>query len=218
LKQVFIREFRNYWGNRYEALQGLAVFVVVCALFPLGVKPSAETLTVMAPAVLWGSALLACVFGLETLYRQEIRDGWLEQVATSIWPLPLLLGIKLLMHWCFTGLPVCLASLLVGYSFGLSNQAAAVAALSLALGTPALIGLGSVAAALTANLTGGAMLSALLVLPLYVPVMVFGASAIELAQNGGESAAPLYLLGCFLLLTACLAPLASAAALRAVAE
>lgn len=218
VKHIVYREVRNYWSNRYEALQGLAVFVVVCAMFPLGVKPSADTLAVMAPAVLWGSALLACVFGLETLYRQEIRDGWLEQVATSTWPLPLLLGIKLFTHWCFTGLPVCLASLMVGYSLGLSSEATGVAAISLALGTPALIGLGSIAAALTANLTGGAMLSALLVLPLYVPVMVFGASAIELAQNGGESTAPLYLLSCFLLLTLCLAPLASAMALRAVAE
>lgn len=218
MKTILGRELRNYWGNRYEAMQGVAVFVVVCALFPLGVKPSNETLIVMAPAVLWAAALLACVFGLETLFRQELRDGWLEQVATSVWPLPLLLGLKLLMHWCFTGLPVCLASLFVGYSLGLSSEATGVAALSLALGTPALVGLGSVAAALTANLTGGAMLSALLVLPLYVPVMVFGASAIELAQNGGESTAPLYLLGCFLLLTMCLAPLASAAALHAVAE
>lgn len=218
LRAVIARELQAYWLSRYEALQSLAVFAVVVVLFPLGLDPEPTQLALIAPAVLWGSALLACVFGLETLFRQELRDGWLDQALTGRWPLPLLLAIKLAVHWLYSGAPICLAAGAAGLALGLSDAAAHVAMLSLLLGTPTLVGLGSVAAALTANLTGGAMLSALLVLPLYVPVLVFGASAITLAQAGQGAQAPLYLLGCLLLMTLMLAPLASAVALRAVSE
>ncbi len=212
------RELRSYWLSRFEALQCLAVFCVVMLLFPLGVDPEPELLRTMAPAVIWGSALLACVFGLETLFRQDMRDGWLEQASTSVWPLPLLLALRLVAHWLFTGLPVCVAGVISAAGLGMSTEAVAATGWCLLLGTPSLVGLGSVAAALTANLTGGAMLSALLVLPLYVPVLVFGASGIATAQAGQGVEASLYLLGCSLLLTILLAPLASAAALRVISE
>lgn len=212
------RELRSYWLSRFEALQCLAVFCVVMLLFPLGVDPEPALLRQMAPAVIWGSALLACVFGLETLFRQDMRDGWLEQAVTSIWPLPLLLALRLLAHWIFTGVPVCLAGVISAAGLGMSAESIAVTAYCLLLGTPTLVGLGSVAAALTANLTGGAMLSALLVLPLYIPVLVFGASGIAAAEQGHDAQASLYLLGCSLLLTVLLAPIASAAALRVVSE
>lgn len=212
------RELRSYWLSRFEALQCLAVFCVVNLLFPLGVDPEPALLRTMAPAIIWGSALLACVFGLETLFRQDIRDGWLEQAVTSIWPLPLLLALRLLAHWLFTGLPVCIAGFISAAGLGMSHDGIWVTVYCLLLGTPTLVGLGSVAAALTANLTGGAMLSALLVLPLYIPVLVFGASGIAAAEQGQDPQASLYLLACSLLLTVLLAPIASAAALRVVSE
>lgn len=218
LSALLLRELRSYWLNRYEALQAVAVFAVVVLLFPLALDPEPTLLAKMAPAILWGSALLACVFGLETLFRQDVREGWLEQALTSIWPLPLLLALRLLAHWLFTGAPVCVAAILAAAGLGLNSEAIVVTVWSLALGTPTLVGLGSVAAALTAGLTGGAMLSALLVLPLYVPVLVFGGNAIAMAQSGQAAEGPLYFLACSLLLTLLLAPLASAAALRAVTE
>ncbi|MEN8719559.1 MAG: heme exporter protein CcmB [Oceanococcaceae bacterium] len=215
---LWIRELRSYWQSRFEALQCLAVFSVVLLLFPLGVDPEPELLRLMAPAVIWGSALLACVFGLETLFRQDLREGWLEQAQTSIWPLPLLLALRMVAHWMFTGVPVVLAGVLGAAALGMSEPGIRAVGWSLLLGTPSLVALGSVAAALTANLTGGAMLSALLVLPLYVPVLIFGASAIALAEAGQGTDASLYLMGCSLLLSILLAPLASAAALKVVAE
>lgn len=218
MRRLLERELRSYWQSRFEALQCLAVFGVVTVLFPLGVDPEPALLRTMAPAIIWGSALLACVFGLETLYRQEMREGWLEQACTSVWPLPLLLLIRLVAHWLFTGLPICIAGVIYALGLGLSPDAVKVTAFGLLMGTPALVGLGSVAAALTANLTGGAMLSALLVLPLYVPILVFGASGISTAQAGQDAEASLYLLACSLLVSTLLAPVASAAALRVVSE
>lgn len=212
------REWQRYWLRRGDALQAPLIFVVVCILFPLGGVPSPEHLARYAPAVIWAAALLACVFGLEALYRQEMTEGWVDATLLSGWPLPIPLLIKALMHWVFTGLPVVLLAWPMGQALYFPAEALKPLIASLILGTPTLVLLGGIGAGLTAGMGRGGLLTSLILLPLYVPILIFGAGAGVAAHDGLPVGAQLYLLAILLVLALFLAPWATSAALKISSE
>jgi heme exporter protein B len=189
-------------------------FVIVVSLFPLAIGPESALLRRIAPGVVWVAALLAVLLTLPRLFAQDHADGTLEQLATSPYPLVGIAAGKIAAHWLTAGLPLTLLSPLLGLQFGLDGRELALLAAGLMLGTPVLSMLGAIGAALTLGVRGGAMLMALLVLPLYVPVLIFGAGAVEAAAAGIDFRANLLLLGAALLLGAVAAPFAAAAAIR----
>ncbi len=197
-----------------ELANPLAFFVMVITLFPLGVSPEPEVLAGMAPGVLWIAALLATLLGLEALFRRDRDDGSLEQMVLRAEPLYLPVLARMMAHWLVTGLPLTLLVPLLGGMLNLPPEARWPMMLGLALGTPILVLLGGVGAALTVGLRTGGVLLALLVLPLFVPVLILGVSAAELAASGLDPAGPLLWLaaGASFALTA--VPFAIAAALR----
>ncbi len=188
-------------------------YVIVVTLFPLGVGPDSVLLRALGPGVLWVAALLASLLALPRLFAMDFADGTLEQMALSPYPLPALISGKIAAHWLATGLPLVAASPLLGLQFGLGGDELVVLALGLLLGTPTLSLLGAIGAALTLGLRSGALL-ALLVLPLYVPVLIFGAGAVDAVRTGLGASAQLSLLGAGLLAALVGAPLAAAAAVR----
>ncbi|SFV17449.1 heme exporter protein CcmB [Pseudoduganella namucuonensis] len=204
--------------RRADALGTLTFFVMVCTLFPLGVGPEPETLRAIAPGVLWVAALLAGTLSLGRLFAQDHADGTLEQLLLSSEPLPLIVAGKAAAHWVVSGLPLVLLSPLLALQFGLSPEALAMLAVSLLVGTPVLSLVGAVAAALTLGVRGGGVLVALLVLPLYAPVLIFGAGAVAAQAGGGPGDAHLLLLAAALVGSVALAPWAAAAALRISVE
>ncbi len=208
------RDLRIAWRRRTDTLAALIFFLMVSSLFPLAVGPEPQTLRLMAGGVVWVAALLAGMLSLSRLFNDDLADGTLEQLLLSPHPLALLVGGKVLAHWIGSGLLVTLAAPVIALQYGLPADATAVLVVSLLLGTPILSLVGAVTAALTVGLRGGAMLLALLVLPLCVPVLVFGAGAVQAVQAGQGVAAHLSLLGAGLLLSLAVAPIACAQALR----
>lgn len=196
----------------------LFFFVIVASLFPLGVGPEPELLRRLAPGILWVGALLATLLSLPRLFADDLRDGTLEQLALSPEPLALVVLGKVLAHWLLSGLPLTLLAPLLGLQFDLAGDALAMLALSLLVGTPALSGIGAIGAALTLGVRGGGVLLSLLVLPLYIPVLIFGAGAVEATIGGLGAEAQLSLLGALTLGGVFFAPWASAAALRIALE
>ncbi len=205
--QVAIRRFG-------ELLQPLFFFVIVCSLFPLALSPRPALLTEIAPGVIWVAALLATLLSMEGLFKTDFEDGSLEQLAVSRHPLPLLMLARVCAHWLMAGLPLVIVAPLIARMFFVPVDALAALMLSLLLGTPVLILLGTVGAALTVSLRRGGVLLSLLVLPLMVPVLVFGARAIDLAVQGAPVNGPLLLLASLLALAVSLVPFATAAAIR----
>ena len=201
-----------------EVLTVVFFFVVVAALFPLAVGPERTTLRMLAPGVLWVGALLASLLALNRLFEADHRDGTLEQMLLSGTPLTLLVVAKIAAHWVLCGLPLVLLAPLLGVLFDLSGDALGVLALSLLIGTPVLSCLGAIGAALTLGLRGGGVLLALLVLPLFVPVLVFGAGAVEAQASGLGSQAHFSILLAMLLPAAFFGPWACASALRIALE
>ena len=204
--------------RRADVLTVFFFFVVAASLFPLGVGPETALLRAMGAGVIWVSALLAALLSLNRLFAADYADGTLEQMALSPRPLALLALGKALAHWIATGLPLTLIAPLIGVQYGLSGEALVALMIALLLGTPVLSLIGSIGAALTLGLRGGGALLALLVLPLYIPVLVFGAGAVESVTGGLSAEAHFSILGALLLLTLVLAPLATAAALRIALE
>lgn len=192
----------------------LVFFVLVVALFPLGLEPSPATLLQIGPGVIWVAALLATLLSLDAVFRSDYQDGSLEQLALSHHPLPLLCLAKMLAHWLTTGLPLVLAAPLLAQLMQLPPSALPVLVLGLLLGTPVLSLVGSIGVSLTVALPRGGMLLALLILPLYTPVLIFASRAVNQAAAGLPYAANLYLLGALLVVSLVLAPLAVAAGLR----
>ncbi len=211
---VFTRDLRVSARRRADTLAALAFFAMVSSLFPLGIGPEPQALRAMAGGVLWIAALLASLLAMARLFSDDHADGTLEQLLLSPHPLPLLVLGKVAAHWVGSGGLLTLAAPVIAVPYGLGLEATAVLVAGLFLGTPVLSLLGAVAAALTVGLRGAALLLALLVLPLCVPVLVFGAGAVDAAQAGQSAAAHLSLLGAALLASLALAPLACAAALR----
>lgn len=212
------REVRLAARRRADALGTLVFFVLVSALFPLAVGPEPAQLRAIAPGVLWVGALLAATLALPRLFERDHHDGTLEHLLLATEPLPWLLLAKAVAHWFTTGLPLVLLAPVLALQYDLDTAATTTLCTSLLLGTPTLSLLGSIGAALTLGLRNGAVLLALLVLPLQVPVLVFGAGAVLARQGGLGAQAHLLMLGALLCAATVLAPWASAAALRLAVE
>ena len=200
--------------RRSDVLTTFFFFVIVVSLFPLGVGPQPDTLREIAPGVVWVAALLAAMLSLARMFGADHADGTLEQLVLTPQPLTLLVLAKILAHWLTTGLPLGLIAPLLGLQFDLPGDALATLLWSLLIGTPALSLIGAVGAALTLGVRGGGALTALLVLPLYVPVLVFGAGAVTASATGMGAAGHLSLLAAMSLAALVFAPWATAMALR----
>jgi len=192
----------------------LAFFLIVAVLVPLGVGPKAPLLTAIAPGILWLGALLACLLSLDRLLALDWEDGTLDLLATSPIPLEAVATIKSLAHWIATGLPLVLAAPILGVLLNLPPQGFGWLVLSLAIGTPALSVIGTFGAALTVGLKRGGLLLSLLVLPLYVPTLIFGAEVARRGATSMETATPLLMLAGITAGSIALLPFASAAVLR----
>jgi len=197
-----------------DVLTPLIFFAIVTSLFPLAVGPEPALLRALAPGVLWVAALLAAMLSLNRLFSNDHADGTLEQLLLAPHPLTVLVLAKTLAHWLLTGLPLVLISPLLALQLQLPTAAMGALALSLLLGTPVLSLVGGIGAALTLGLRGGGVLVSLLVLPLYTPVLIFGAGAVSGAVTGLDTEAHFSLLGAFLVLALSFAPWAAASALR----
>lgn len=203
--------------RRSDIFITLIFFVIVVSLFPLGIGPELDTLRMIAPGVVWVGALLASMLALEQIFSADHRDGTLEQMLLTPQPVSLLVIGKVVAHWLVTGLPLVVMAPLLGLQYDLSADALKVLVVSLLLGTPTLSLIGAIGAALTLGLRSGGVLVALLVLPLYIPVLIFGAGAVEATVSGLGGQAHLSMLAAILIGSLVLAPPATAAALR-VAE
>jgi len=212
------RDLLALWRRRSETLNPLLFAAMVTVLFPLALGPEADKLARVASGVVWVTVLLAGLLTLDSLFRTDAEDGSLDQIVASGQPLALLAFAKILAHWLGAGLPLALAGPLLASLLGLRADAAGTLAVSLALGTPLLSLIGAACAALTVGLRRSGILLALLVLPLAVPVLIFGAGAVEAAQTGANPFPPLVFLAAGLALALPLSPLVCAAALRLQAE
>lgn len=215
---VIARDLRLALRRRADLAAVLFFFVIVVSLFPLGVGPEPERLREIAPGVLWVAALLATLLSLPRLFADDFRDGTLEQLALAPLPLGLTVFAKVLAHWLVCGVPLAVLSPLLGLQFGLSGEALVVLSGALFIGTPALSGIGAIGAALTLGVRGGGVLVSLLILPLYTPVLIFGAGAVDAAVNGIGVEAHLSLLAALTLAGVFFAPWPAAAALRIALE
>ena len=211
---VFSRDLQLAQSRAGDTALPLAFFVMVGLLFPLAMDPDAEHLRAIGPGVVWVAALLASLMPLTALYRDDLEDGSLEQLLLCPAPLPMICLARSLAQWLVTGLPLVIVAPVLGVGYGLSQEATVVMMVGLLLGTPTLSLLGSVGAALTAGVRRSSGLMALLILPLEVPILIFGGRAAALAQEGSPADGPLLMLAALLLLALSLTPWASAAALR----
>jgi len=211
---LVVRDIRLLWRRRGDALQPALFALLVVVLFALALGGEARALERVAAPVLWVAVLLAGLLALDTLFRGDAEDGSLEQWMLAPVPLSWLVLVRTFMHWATTALPLLVATPLLGELLHLPRAQLPVLLASLALGTPLLSLLGAVVAALTVGMRRSGILVALLALPLYVPVLVFGAGAVALAAQGQDALAPLLYLGAGLVLALVLAPLAAAAAIR----
>lgn len=211
---VVRRDLLLAFRQRADVANTLLFFVVVVTMVPLGVGPELNTLRTIAPGIVWVAALLAAILSLNRLFANDYADGTLEQMLLTGEPLPVIVLAKAAAHWLVTGLPITGMAVLLAVMFDLDAGSTAILVASLALGTPALSLIGAVGAALTLGLRGGGVLITLLVLPLYVPVLIFGAGAVETAAGGLSPQGHLLLLGAMSLGATVLAPWAIAAALR----
>jgi heme exporter protein B len=214
LRWALARDVKLALRSRAELAVQLLFYVIVVSLFPLATTPERTLLATMGPGVLWVTALLASLLSLPRLFASDHADGTLEQIALSPYPLPALVSGKILAHWLTTGLPVVLLAPLLGAQYAMDGESLAVLAAALLLGTPILSLLGAIGAALTLGLRAGSSLLALLILPLYVPVLIFGAGAVDAARAGLGIAANLSLRGAGLNVAIVGAPFAAAAAVR----
>jgi heme exporter protein B len=214
VRWALARDLRVAMRSKSELGVQLLFYVIVVSLFPLAASPSREVLGTLGPGVLWTAALLASLLSLPRLFASDFADGTLEQIALSPRPLPALVSGKIAAHWLTTGLPVAVLAPLLGVQYALDSSVLTMLALALLLGTPILSLLGAVGAALTLGARGGGTLLALLVLPLYAPVLIFGAGAVDAVRAGVSAGAQLSLLGAGLLLAVVGVPFAAAAAVR----
>jgi heme exporter protein B len=213
-RAVVARDLLIAARRRSDVLTTFFFFVIVVSLFPLGVGPEPDTLREIAPGVVWVAALLAAMLSLARMFGADYADGTLEQLVLTPQPLTLLVLSKVLAHWLTTGLPLVVIAPMLGLQFDLPGDALATLLVSLLIGTPALSLIGAVGAALTLGVRGGGALTSLLVLPLYVPVLVFGAGAVTASAAGTGAAGHLSLLGAMSLAALVFAPWATAMALR----
>jgi heme exporter protein B len=215
---VIRRDLLLAFRRRSDVLTTLFFFLIVASLFPLGVGPEPQLLRTMAPGILWVAALLASMLALGRLFALDYADGTLEQMVLSAEPLPVIVIGKVIAHWLVSGLPLVLLAPVLAVQFDLPVASVGVLAVSLLLGTPVLSLVGSIGAALTLGVRGGGVLVSLLVLPLYIPVLIFGAGSVGAEASGIGATAHLLLLGGALAGAAALTPWATAAGLRIALE
>jgi heme exporter protein B len=213
-KLVLLRDLQLAIRRWSDLVLPLVFFIIVCTLFPLAVGQDPEVLAAIGPGAIWVAALLATLLSLNSLFKDDFADGTLEQLALDAQPLTLLLLAKTTAHWLVSGLPLVALSPLLVLAFGMPVDAIPGLVVTLLAGTPALSLIGSVGAALTAGLRQASGLLALLLLPLTVPILIFGARAAALAAAGEPIEGPLYFLCAISVLALTLAPFAAAAAVR----
>ena len=208
------RDIRLVVRHRFEIANPVLFFIIVVTLFPFGVGSDPAQLALIGSGIVWVAALLATLLALEGLFRSDFEDGTLEQMALGLHPLSALVLGKVFVHWCATGLPLLVAAPLLGILLNMSVTGQLTLLAALALGTPTLSLIGAVGMALTVGVKRGGLLLTLLVLPLYVPVLIFGSSVVLAAEAGLPTAGHFYALGAMAVLALSLAPLATSAALR----
>ncbi|PLC50856.1 heme exporter protein CcmB [Pollutimonas subterranea] len=215
---IIKRDLRLAMRCKSDVLTVLSFFVIVVSLFPLSIGAERDTLRQIAPGILWVAALLATVLSLNRLFEQDYIDGTLEQMVLSPSPLGVLVLGKVIAYWLLTGLPLTLLAPLLALQFDLPTPSLLVLAIALLIGTPVLSLIGAIGASLTLGLRSGGVLVALLVLPLYTPVLIFGTGAVDAAAAGSSASANLSLLAAILALASFFAPWATTAALRIALE
>jgi len=215
---VFRRDLTLAWRRWDEVAQPLIFYVVVTTLFPLATTPDLAQLREISGGVVWVAALLASLLALESLFRSDVEDGTMEQWVMSGQPLGWLLLAKVASHWVLTGLPLVVISPVVGTALGLPFEAWGTLVVSLLLGTATLSVLGGIGAALTVGVRRGSVLLSLLVLPLAMPLLIFGSRAVGMVMDGDSPAGPLQLLAAIFFLTLSLGPVAMSAAIRISVE
>lgn len=211
---VVRRDLKSSFRQRQDLLNPLLFFFMVVTLFPLGVSPEVSFLQRSGSGILWVAALLATLLSLDHLFRHDFDDGTLEQMVLQPQPLFLLVLAKTLAHWLVTGLPLILLAPVLGIMLHLEGNSIAVLCLTLLIGTPVLSLIGAIGAALTLGLRAGGVLLSLLIIPLYIPVLIFGTGTVAAAADGTPVGGYLALMAAFLVLAITLAPFAAAAALR----
>lgn len=211
---VFTRDIRLAFRQRTDIVNPLLFFLMVITLFPLGVGPEPNLLARMAPGIIWVAALLATMLGLDKMFRDDYQDGTLEQLILSPFPLSLSVSAKVAAHWVTTGLPLVLMTPIFALMMNLESQSLVATLLTLLIGTPLLSLIGAIGAGLTVSLQKGGLLLSLLVLPLYIPVLIFATSAIDTASMSVAYTGQLAILGAFLIVAIILAPIAVSSALK----
>lgn len=211
---IVVRDLTLAWRRRADVLSTLFFFVIVVSLFPLGIGPETQLLRSIAPGIVWVAALLASMLSLGRLFANDYQDGTLEQMLLTPQPLYLVVLGKVLAQWLVSEVPLVLIAPLLGVQFDLAPNTLLVLSISLLIGTPILSLIGSIGAALTLGLRGGGVLIALLILPLYIPVLIFGAGAVDASIIGANPQANISLLAALLVLSLVFAPWATSAALR----
>jgi heme exporter protein B len=211
---VLQRDLLIAWKRPGDILNPLFFFAMVSSLFPLAIGPDAEQLQAIGPGVTWVAALLASLLALNSLFLNDYEDGSLEQLVLSAQPLPLIVLAKTAAHWLVTGLPLVLVSPVVALTYQMPAEVIQVMMVTLLPGTISLSLLGSIGAALTVGLNRGNALLSLLILPLAMPILIFGARTVSLVANGEATGGGIYFLGGYCMLALSLAPFATAAALR----
>ena len=215
---VIRRDLLLVMRRKSEVLTILFFFMIVTSLFPLGIGADTALLRKIAPGVIWVAALLSTMLGLQRLFAPDFADGTLEQMALSPTPLALLVGGKITAHWLVCGLPLVLLAPVIGIQFDLDASTLGVLILALLIGTPILSLIGAIGAALTLGVRGGGVLLSLLVLPLYIPVLIFGAGAVYAQSVGLNISGQFSVLGALLVLSLFFAPWATTAAVRIAIE
>lgn len=215
---VILRDVRLAWSQGGTGTMALSFFLIAVALFPLGVGPELAILSRIAAGVIWVVALLACLLSLDRLFQADYEDGSLDDLIGSPLPLTAVVSAKILAHWVATIAPLIVVAPLLALLLNMPSAGYMYLLLSLVIGTPALSLLGAIGAALTVSIRRGGVLMSLLVLPLYIPTLIFGVGVIDAALDGGDPLPHLALLGAVSLIALLVAPIASAAALRLALE
>jgi heme exporter protein B len=211
---VYKKDVLLAFRQRSEIINPLLFFLIVISLFPLGIGPEPQLLARMAPGIIWVAALLSTMLGLDKIFRDDYQDGSLEQLLMSPYPTSLIVIAKIAAHWSITGLPLVLLSPMFGLLLNMDSNSMQAAIVTLLIGTPLLSLIGAIGAGLTVGLQKGGILLSLLVLPLYIPVLIFATSAIETSAMSLDYSAQLAILGAMLAVGLVTAPFAVSSALK----
>jgi len=214
LLTIIQRDLLVAFRRRAELMNPILFYVIVVTLFPLGVSPDKNFLSQLAPGVVWVAVLLAALISMESIFRQDFDDGSIEQLHLGQYPPTLLIFGKVIAHWLITGLPMLVVTPVMALLLFIPNQAIPTLFITILLGTPILSLIGAIGVALTAGLRGGGVLLGLLVLPLYIPVLIFASGAVNASIDGFATSGHLAMLGAGLILALILAPLAISASLK----